>query len=82
VIEIDVISALFVLALIGAGVTFLVSRRGEREHAPGGSEVYKLARRMAHALEGVLILDQNLPNLPNTQRSSIEALLKEWEKQL
>lgn len=82
VIEIDVISALFVLTLIGVGVMAIVKRRGEREHAPGGSEVYKLARRMAHALEGVLILDDNLPNLPNTQRSSIEALLKEWEKKL
>ncbi len=81
-IAVDAFFAFVVLTALGAGLVAIAGKRAAREHAPGGSNVYKLARRMAHALEGVLILDDNLPNLPNTQRSSIEALLKEWEKQL
>ncbi len=56
--------------------------RLQRERAPGGSTIYRLTRRMAHELEGVLIQDSNFPFLANTQRASIEAVLKEWEKQL
>lgn len=81
-IEVDAFIALVVLAFIGGGITLLVSRSAQRQHAPGGTEIYRLARRMAHELEGVLLLDDNLPFLPNTQRSSIGALLKEWDKQL
>lgn len=81
-IAVDAFLVMVVLVSIAGSAVVAASRRSQRQHAPGGTEVYKLARRMAHALEGVLILDQNLPNLPNAQRTSIEALLKEWEKQL
>lgn len=84
-IAVDIALVLIVVGGVAALMIAAANRRDDRLSARrdvAGSPAYRLTRRMAHELEGVLIQDSNFPFLPNDRRASIEATLKEWEKQL
>lgn len=84
-IAVDLFVVLLVVGGIAGAILAVGGRRQLRQSRRTelvSSEVYKLTRRMAHALESLLIQDANFPILSDSQRSSYLELLKEWEKQL
>lgn len=72
-----VIAGVFLVATRVLDVT-KVAKKDERV----GSDAYKLTRRMAHALEGVLLQDEMMPSLREADRESIKKLLREWEEMI
>lgn len=74
--------------LLWAGTGYTQHRRAvHAAHVPPGiapgtsaETYYRLCRRMAHELDGVLIRDSTLPVLSPEQRTNIEAVLREWEE--
>lgn len=81
---------LLVLAGVGLWVSTAVTQHRRALHAahtppgitPGTSaETYfRLCRRMAHELDGLLIQDATLPVLSPEQRTKIQAVLRDWEE--
>lgn len=83
--------ALLLVFILGAVavVGYVGNRRAaiRAAHAPPGispgskaETYYRLCRRMAHELDGVLIQDSTLPILSPEQRTKIQAVLREWEE--
>lgn len=83
-------AVLLVLLLGGLAIVGYVGNRRQSlraAHVPPGVDpgtkaetYYRLCRRMAHELDGVLIRDANLPVLSSEQRATIEDVLREWGK--
>lgn len=78
------------VALFGAAaIATAAARRTEKAlaHSPPGIEphtkaetYYRLCRRMAHELQGIVISDDTLPVLSPEQRKRVDQLLREWEE--
>lgn len=81
-IGVDVFVVLLVIGAVVAGITALGNRRTSPVRGLGDVATYRITRRMAHALESLLLQDDNFPILTESQRTTYRALLKEWEKLL
>lgn len=92
-IEIDVVTALVILVVLGVGVNMLVGRKAHQRaiRVPPGVQIdddvemtrvsvyYRLAKRMAHELNALASQDDQLPFMQPERRHTIETLLNEWE---